>query len=138
MNTNPITVSTNVQADLQKAWTCWTSPEHIVKWNFASDDWHCPRAANDLKPGGTFSATMASRDGKTSFDFSGVYSEVVPHKRLTYTLEDKRKVTITFEEKNGETTVTETFEPENENSVEMQRAGWQAILDNYRKHTESL
>lgn len=134
----PITITTTVQADIQKAWNSWTQPEHITKWNHASDDWHCPKAANDLRKGGTFSATMASRDGKMSFDFEGVYDEVVPQKNLAYSLSDGRKVSVAFEERNGQTTVTETFDPEDQNPIEMQRDGWQAILDNFKKHTESL
>lgn len=133
-----ITITTTVKADIQKAWNSWTQPEHITQWNHASDDWHCPKAANDLRAGGTFSATMASRDGKMSFDFAGVYDEVVPQKKLAYHMGDGRKVAVAFEEKNGHTTITETFDAENQNPIEMQRAGWQAILDNYRKHTEAL
>lgn len=138
MSTTAITVTTSIRADVRKVWDCWTKPEHIVKWNFASDDWHCPKATNDLKASGSFSYTMASRDGKMSFDLDGVYSEVKPLSRLAYALGDGRKVTVIFEEREGQTTVTETFEPEIIHAPDMQRAGWQAILENFRNHVESL
>lgn len=134
---NAITVQVSVTAGIERVWACWTLPEHIVQWNFASDDWHCPKSTNELKPGGRFCATMASRDGAMSFDFEGIYQEVTPPRRLTYVLGDGRKVSVTFEEKSGVTTVTETFDPEGTNPLEMQQAGWQAILNNFRKHVEN-
>lgn len=133
-----ITVEATVQAPVEKAWECWTKPEHITKWNNASDDWHTPRAENDLRVGGKFLCRMEARDGSMGFDFSGVYDEVKANELIAYTLEDHRKVKIIFTGNGTETTVTETFEAENENSIELQRFGWQAILDNFKKYTESF
>lgn len=132
-----ITVETIVQAPVEKVWECWTKPEHITGWNNASDDWHTPRAENDLRVGGKFLSRMEARDGSMGFDFGGVYDEVKPNERIAYTLDDDRKVKIVFTGNDNETTVTETFEAEKENSVELQRGGWQAILDNFKKYTES-
>ncbi len=133
-----ITVETIVQAPVTKVWECWTKPEHITWWNNASDDWHTPRAENDLREGGKFLWRMEARDGSMGFDFSGVYDEVKANEQIAYTLDDHRKVKIIFTGNGTETTVTETFEAENENSVELQRFGWQAILDNFKKYTESF
>ncbi|MBK7123726.1 MAG: SRPBCC family protein [Chitinophagaceae bacterium] len=132
-----ITVETIVQAPVEKVWECWTKPEHITGWNNASDDWHTPRAENDLRVGGKFLSRMEARDGSMGFDFGGVYDEVKPNERIAYTLDDDRKVKIVFTGNDNETTVTETFEAEKENSVELQRGGWQSILDNFKKYTES-
>lgn len=131
-----ITVSITTHESLEKVWNSFNQPEHVVNWNFASDDWHCPFAENDLKVGSHFKYTMASKDGKMSFDFVGNYSEIIPHEKIIYTIEDGRKVTITFVSSNGEVTVTEIFEPENVNSLELQRGGWQTILDNFKKYIE--
>ncbi|RYG41928.1 MAG: activator of HSP90 ATPase [Chitinophagaceae bacterium] len=132
----PITVSTTVNASLDTAWSFWTSPEHITNWNFASQDWHCPKAENDLRTGGTFSSTMAAKDGSMSFDFGGVYDEVIDLQKISYILGDGRQVTVLFEFSDGQTTITETFDPENQNPTEMQRSGWQAILDNFKLYVE--
>src|ERR1700737_2937161 len=129
-----ITVENTVKAPVEQVWQFWTLPEHITKWNSASDDWHSPFAENDLRVGGKFLARMEARDGSFGFDFGGVYDEVVTNKLIAYTLGDGRKVIITFFSKGNETRVVETFEPENTNSIEMQRGGWQAILDNFKKH----
>ncbi|MBN8678134.1 MAG: SRPBCC family protein [Chitinophagales bacterium] len=137
-NKTPITVQALVNAPLEKAWACWTDPAHITQWNHASDDWHCPKATNDPRTCGKFSATMAARDGSMSFDFEGTYDEVIPMEKLSYQMPDGRKVLVTFAEEGSGTVVTETFDPEDMNPLEMQRAGWQAILDNYKKHTESV
>lgn len=137
MSTTKITVETTVSADTKKVWDYYTKPEHITKWNFASDDWHCPHASNDLKVGGKYSARMEAKDGSFGFDFNTVYDEVIEHKRLTYTMEDGRKATTNFESANGKTKVTTIFDAEKENPVEMQKGGWQAILENFRKYTES-
>lgn len=137
-NKSPITIQTLVNAPLEKVWKCWTDPAHITQWNHASDDWHCPQAANDLRTGGKFSATMAARDGSMSFDFEGIYDEVIPLQKLAYHMPDERKVLVTFAAEGSSTLVTETFDPEDMNSEELQRAGWQAILDNFRRHTESV
>jgi len=136
---NPITVSTVVQAPLETTWRAFTEPEYITEWNFAVDTWHCPEATNDLRIGGTFSYRMAARDGSFGFDFGGTYTALEPHKSLAYTLGDERKVQVDFEPlPNGQTRVTEVFDPETTNPEEMQRNGWQAILDNFKKHTEAM
>lgn len=132
-----ITVSATVQQPAAKVWEYWNGPEHIQQWCAASDDWHAPAATNDLRVGGAFSTTMAAKDGSFSFDFGGVYDVVEPHSRIEYTLGDGRRVTIRFTEKNGQTEVEETFDPEGTNPEEMQRAGWQAILDNFKRYAES-
>jgi uncharacterized protein YndB with AHSA1/START domain len=130
-----ITVQTTISAPIQKVWEYYTQPEHIVKWNFASDDWECPKASADLKVGGKFCSTMSAKDGSASFDFEGVYTKVEEYKLLEYEFGD-RTASISFEETEGKTVVTVTFDPETENPEEIQREGWQAILENFKKHTE--
>lgn len=132
-----ITIMAEVNAPIHKVWEYWTSPEHITQWNHASDDWHCPRSENDLQPGGRFSATMAAKDGSFSFDFGGVHDDVQKHKIIESTMGDGRKMKVIFEERDGKTIITESFEAETENPLEMQRFGWQAILNNFKKHTET-
>jgi predicted 3-demethylubiquinone-9 3-methyltransferase (glyoxalase superfamily)/uncharacterized protein YndB with AHSA1/START domain len=132
-----ITVEAAIHAPIGKVWQRFTSPEHIQQWNAASDDWHCPKAVNDLRAGGTFVFTMAARDGSFSFDFNGIYEEIIDNQRIAYTIADGRKVEVTFRAEGERTHVVETFEAENIHSHEMQRAGWQAILDNFKKHTEA-
>jgi uncharacterized protein YndB with AHSA1/START domain len=133
-----IKVEVTIAADLKTVFNCWTAPEHIMKWNFASEDWHCPKATNDLRIGGKFSSTMAAKDGSMAFDFEGVYDEVIIDSKITYTLEDNRKVEITFEKVGDSTKVTEIFDAENQNSEDLQRTGWQMILNNFKSHVESL
>ena len=132
-----ITVETDVNAPVEKTWKYFTKPEHIIKWNNASDDWHTPRAENDLRTGGNFNYRMEAKDGSFGFDFGGVYDEVEPNQTIAYTLGDGRKVKIDFKNVDNGTKVVETFEAEGQNPVDMQRAGWQAILDNFKKHTEA-
>lgn len=120
----------------ETVWTCWTEPSQITQWNFASDDWCCPSAENDLTTGGRFKSRMEARDGSSGFDFEGVYDEVLPLKTLSYTMSDGRKSTTTFEAQGDTTKVTTVFDAEEENSVDMQRDGWQAILNNFKKHVE--
>jgi uncharacterized protein YndB with AHSA1/START domain len=132
-----ITVKTSVKASLEKAWDYWTKPEHVMNWNFASNDWHCPKAENNLKVGEKFSYTMAAKNGEMSFDFEGEYTEIETHKLIKYKLEDDRKIIVQFEQNQDNVTITESFDPENENSLELQQNGWQAILDNYKKYIES-
>ena len=115
----------------------YTRSEHIVKWNQASDDWHCPTAENDLQPGGRFSYRMEARDGSAGFDFSGAFDEVTPNQSLSYTMDDGRKAYIQFNEGDQSAEVTITFDPEDQNSVELQREGWQAILQSFKRYTES-
>ena len=127
-----VTVETIVKGDIKIVWDFWTAPQHIVKWAFASDDWECTNATNDLRVGGIFSSTMGAKDKSASFDFGGVYTAILEGKYINYTLNDGRKVTIDFKEEVGCIHIVEEFEPENENPKEMQRAGWQAILDNFK------
>lgn len=135
--TNKVTVRARVNAPVAKTWEIWNTPEHIMKWNTASDDWHTTKSENDLRAGGTFSARMEAKDGSFGFDFGGQYDEVVPHQRIAYTLGDGRKVSIDFTDHGDSTEVVETFDAENENPVDMQRAGWQAIMDNFRQYCEA-
>jgi uncharacterized protein YndB with AHSA1/START domain len=135
-DTKSITVRISTKESLEKVWNYFTDPKHIVNWCFASDDWHCPKAENDLKVGGTFSTTMASKDGAISFDFGGTYTEVAPMKKYAYTMPDGRKVTVKFDVLDGNVIITENFDPENTNPHDMQRGGWQTILENFKKYTE--
>lgn len=132
-----IIVAIVVDAPLERAWECWTSPEHITKWNFASDDWECPWAENDLQVGGHFVSRMSAKDGSEGFDFNGTYTIVEPMRRIAYTIEGGREVTVTFNETDKGVEVSESFELEDINSEELQRAGWQAILNNFKLHTET-
>jgi len=133
-----ITVETTVKASVEKVWEVWTMPEHIIKWNNASADWHTTRAQNDLRAGGKFLSRMEAKDGSFAFDFEGTYEEVKTNELISYSIGDGRKAKIIFIAEDNETKVVETFEAENQNSIEMQRGGWQAILDNFKKYTESL
>jgi uncharacterized protein YndB with AHSA1/START domain len=133
----PITVTTTVKAPIEKVWKYWTHPEHITQWNNASDDWFTPHASNDLRPEGKFNFRMEARDGSFGFDFDGIYNAVKEHEIIEYSIIDGRKVSIRFESDGSQTTITETFEAENENSTELQQKGWQSILDNFKKYTES-
>ncbi|WP_138494889.1 SRPBCC family protein [Paenibacillus pinistramenti] len=133
-----VTVQAVVEAPVEKVWSCWTEPEHITKWNQASQDWHVPRAENDLRSGGRFVTRMEAKDGSMGFDFAGVYDEVKPHEQIAYSLEDGRKVQITFADQGGQTVVVETFDAESTNPVEFQQAGWQSILDNFKNYTEKF
>lgn len=132
-----ITLTTLVDAPVAKVWQYWTQDQHITNWNNASEDWYTPAAKNDLRIDGRFVFTMAARDGSMSFDFEGVYTDVVEHKLISYVMADGRKARITFQENNGQTEVVESFEAENVNSIELQKTGWQNILDNFKKYTES-
>jgi uncharacterized protein YndB with AHSA1/START domain len=129
-----IIVETTVQAPVEKVWEYWTEPTHITKWNTASEEWHTPFAENDLQVGGKFLSRMEAKDGSFGFDFGGVYDDVRLNEGIAYTLEDGRKVTINFIRQGNETKVIETFDAENTNPIEMQEAGWQAILDNFKKY----
>lgn len=138
MDSKTITVQAVINAPVDKVWRLWTTPEHITKWNNASDDWHTPRAENDLRAGGKFLYRMEAKDGSFGFDFVGTYDEIKRNELIAYTIEDGRKVKVTFiKNSDSETKVVETFEAENTNSLEMQRAGWQAILDNFRRYVEA-
>ena len=128
---DPVIISTFVNTTPQEAWRFWTGPEHICGWNFASPEWCCPSAESDLRVGGRYSARMEARDGSMGFDFGGVFDVVEPHALLESTLGDGRRVKVRFAAEAGGTRVTEVFDPESENPVELQRMGWQSILDNY-------
>jgi len=133
-----ITVKTTIHSSIEQVWAAWTSPEHITQWTFASEDWHAPYAEIDLKVGGRFKTTMAAKDESFSFDFSGTFTEVEPMKKIAYTLDDDRKVVIEFIANNEEVTIVESFDPESVNSLELQESGWQMILNNFKKHVDSL
>lgn len=133
-----ITISAVIDAPVEKVWACLNEPEHIVKWNFAIPEWHCPSASNDLRVGGKLVSRMEARDGSMGFDFGGVYDEVEPYTRIAYTLGDGRRVKIDFKACSDGVLVEESFEAESQNSVEMQRGGWQAILNNFKAYTESV
>jgi uncharacterized protein YndB with AHSA1/START domain len=132
-----ITVKTAVNVPVSKVWKHWTSPESIKGWNFASDDWHSPKVTNDVRKNGKFNVRMEAKDGSMGFDFWGTYYNVVPEKKIDYTMGDGRKVEITFSSNGKTTEIVESFEAESENPVELQRNGWQSILDNFRKYAES-
>jgi len=132
-----ITVSTTVNAPIEKVWDSWTNPKHIVNWNAPSDDWHTPFAENDLKTGGKFKSTMAAKDGSMSFDFEGAYTVVENHEKIEYKIADGREVIVLFDDLGDRVKITESFDPENVNPLEMQKGGWQVILDNFKKYTES-
>lgn len=136
MENTAITIEATVNAPVTKVWQYWNEPAHIKQWAFAADTWHAPKAVNDLRVGGKFSTTMAAKDGSASFDFCGIYTDIIENELIAYEMEDGRKVKITFSEQNGVTHVVETFDPENENPLEMQRDGWQAILNNFKAHAE--
>jgi uncharacterized protein YndB with AHSA1/START domain len=132
-----ITIKTTVNASINKVWEFWNSPEHITKWSFASPDWHTPYAENDLREGGKFKSTMAAKDGSMSFDFEGEFTLVKPNEALEYVMADGRKVEITFTETGDGIEIIESFDPETQNPEEMQRGGWQAILDNFKNYVEN-
>jgi uncharacterized protein YndB with AHSA1/START domain len=131
-----ITVQAKIRVTPEEAWKRWTEPEHIVKWNNASDDWHTPWAKNDLRAGGTFVSRMEARDGSAGFDFGGTYDEVIINKLIVYHIADGRKVTVTFTPTDGNTIITETFAAETANSPELQQQGWQSILNNFKRYCE--
>jgi len=131
-----ITIKATVSVDKEKVWDYYTLPEHITKWNFADPSWHCPTATNDLEVGGRYFARMEAKDGSLGFDFDAVYNEISQGESFTYEF-GGRLATVEFKETDGQTEVTIIFEPETENSIELQRNGWQAILDNFKKYTET-
>jgi uncharacterized protein YndB with AHSA1/START domain len=136
MNFHKITIQATVLVNRKKAWTNYTEPKHITQWNFASEDWCCPAASNDLVVGGKFSWRMEAKDGSFGFDFAGEFTEIVPLEKLKYVFMDQREAEISFSDLPEGTLVQIVFDAENENSPELQQAGWQSILDNYKSHTE--
>ncbi len=137
MDKSRITVEIDVSISPETAWRIWNDPAHIIAWYYASDDWHTPRAENDLRPGGKFNYRMEAKDGSFGFDYWGIYHEIEEQKALSIMLGDGRKVLISFKPRAGHTLIIEEFEAETENSIEMQRRGWQAILDNFKKYAEA-
>ena len=140
METTEITslkIETIINAPVEKVWQYWTDPKHITQWNKASEDWHTPRAENDLRVGGSFLSRMEAKDGSWGFDFTGTYTQVQEHQQIAYTLEDDRKVQIIFSAQDQKTIVTEIFDAEKTHSIEMQQTGWQAILDNFKNYVEA-
>ncbi len=133
---NKIIVTATVNADIEKVWDYYTKPEHIIKWNFADPSWQCPSASNDMRVGGKYSARMEAKDGSFGFDFEAIYDEIVEGESFIYTMLDGRRAGVTFKEKGEQTEVTVTFDAEDQNPVEMQKNGWQAILNNFKNYTE--
>ncbi|MFM2251650.1 MAG: hypothetical protein RLZZ358_2580 [Bacteroidota bacterium] len=136
MTFSKITIQATVLADRNKAWSHYTEPAHITQWNFASEDWCCPAASNDLVAGGKFSWRMEAKDGSFGFDFEGEFTEIVPLEKLKYVFMDQRAAEITFTDLPEGTLVQIVFDAENENSLELQQSGWQSILNNFKSHTE--
>jgi uncharacterized protein YndB with AHSA1/START domain len=134
---NTIMVESEIGAPVGKVWELFTQPHHIMNWNHASDDWHSPSAINDLREGGRFNYRMEAKDGSAGFDFTGVYTEVFPEQRIAYTMDDGRTAVIDFQDLGNTTKLVTTFEPEKENTLELQRSGWQAILDNFKRYVEN-
>ena len=133
-----VIVSALTQLDLQSTWDAWTKPEHIIHWTFASDGWHCPRAQSDLRTEGRFLTRMEAKDGSMGFDFEGTFLRVDPPFLLEYRMDDGRIAEVVFESKPEGTLITESFDPEKIHPVEMQKAGWQSILDNFVLYTQLL
>jgi uncharacterized protein YndB with AHSA1/START domain len=135
---NMISIETVINAPLKMVWDAYTNPAEIVIWNTTSEDWHTTKAEIDLKVGGKFSSRMEAKDGSFGFDFSGMYTQVTTHETIAYTMDDNRKANIQFTDINNLTTVNINFEPETENSIDLQQQGWQAILNNFKAYTEAL
>ena len=131
-----IAVSVEIYAPVSKVWDAYVSPEAINEWNFASDDWQCRDSKVDLRVGGTFSSRMEAKDGSVGFDFEGSYTNIIEHQLIEYSFWD-RSVTVRFEQVGDYTSVTVKFDPEDENSAEDQKNGWQAILNNFAKYVLS-
>jgi len=136
MNFTKITITATISADRNKVWDYYTLPEHITKWNFASDEWHCPKASNDLILGGKYYARMEAKQGDMGFDFEAFYIDIIGNKKLSYRMSDGREVNILFKDLNPSTEIEITFDAESLNSLELQKNGWQAILNNFKKYVE--
>ena len=136
MTLEKIIVEVTVEASVEKVWDAYTNPSHIINWNFADPSWHCPHATNDLQIGGKYVARMEAKDGSFGFDFEAVYTEILPLAGFTYEF-GGRVAKVVFEQNNDSTSVKITFDPETENPVELQKAGWQTILNNFKKYTET-
>ena len=136
MASQQITVQTTINSPVERVWEAYATPADITRWNFASDDWCCPGAEADLRVGGTYKARMEAKDGSLGFDFVAIYGELQPNRALTLAMADGRKAWTTFALEDGKTEVTTTFDAETQNPVEMQRDGWQAILNNFKAYVE--
>lgn len=133
-----ITVRSTIKQSIDKVWNAYYQPQHVIHWNFASDTWHCPKASNEFVVGGKFNYRMEAKDGSFGFDFIGIYDEIIEHKTMAYHLEDDRKVVVLFQKDNNETHVEVTFDSEDMNPIELQRMGWQSILDQFKSYVETL
>jgi uncharacterized protein YndB with AHSA1/START domain len=131
-----ISIQVTIQAGLKKVWDYYTNPAHIIHWNFADPSWHCPRAENDMRVGGIYNARMEARDGSFGFDFKAIHTEIQEGKHFTYEF-DGRTAHIEFKDLNEQTEVVVTFDPESENPIELQRNGWQSILNNFKNYAEN-
>lgn len=138
MNPKVIHIKATINRGIADVWNYYTDPMHIVEWNFATADWHCPKATNELSVGGKYFARMETKDGSFGFDLIGIYNEIVPHKKLSYALEDQRKVVTLFKSSDDKTQIMTAFEAETTHPIAMQQAGWQSILNNFKKYVETL
>ncbi len=136
-NTVKITIEATVNASTEKVWEIWTNTGHITKWNTADPAWHSPGAEHDLVVGGAFNYRMEAKDGSLGFDFSGTFTAIDPPGHLEYVLGDHREVRVDFLADGDKTRIVQTFDAETENPVEMQKEGWQAILNNFKAYTEN-
>lgn len=133
----PLIVTATINAPVEHVWELFTQAEHITNWNFAHESWHCPKAENNLEIGGEFFYTMAAKDQSARFVFQGTYTEIIPHQKIEYHIEDGRKVEVFFNAIDENTTeIFERFEPEHINALEMQEQGWQSILNQFKEYTE--
>ena len=137
MEATKITIHATISAGIQKVWNYYTQPEHITKWNFASPDWHCPSASNDMRIGGKHTARMEAKDGSFGFEFEATYSEITENQKFVYIMPDGREVSVSINEDNHLTNITVCFDTETENPVDLQREGWQAILNNFKNYAEN-
>lgn len=138
MTNDKVKISSTINADIKTVWNAWNSAEHMVNWNFASDDWNCPKATIDLKVGGIMNSRMEAKDGSFGFDFKVIFDEILENEVVAYTMEDGRKAITTFKDNGDSVDVQTLFDPENENPIELQQGGWQSILNNFKKYTEGL
>ncbi len=137
MKTIKVTVESAINAGIKEVWEYYTNPEHITNWNFADPSWHCPYAENDMKVGGKYKARMEAKDGSFGFDFEATYNKIDNGKSFIYTMPDNREVSVDFDSLGDKTNIKVIFDPENENPIEIQKAGWQSILDNFKKYAET-
>ena len=136
MSLEKIIVEAKIEAGIQKVWEYYTNPSHIINWNFADPSWHCPSASNDLEVGGNYVARMEAKDGSFGFDFEAMYTEVHPLESFIYEF-GGREAKVDFQQDGNSTSVKITFDPETENPIELQQAGWQAILNNFKNYAEN-